>query len=90
MIHNFKSYTPFIVIKYCYIPFIVQYILVVYFIPNSLYLLLPYPYIAPPPFPLPLGNHSFVFYICEYASFLSFLIKNLSTKNYMYVQIGKL
>ena len=30
--------------------------LVAYFIPNSLYLT-PYPYLAPPPFPLPTGNH---------------------------------
>ena len=28
-----------------------------YFIPNSLYLLIPYPYIAPPHFPLHIGNH---------------------------------
>ena len=41
VIHNFKGYTPFIIIiKYwLYIPRVVQYILAAYFIPNSLYLL---------------------------------------------------
>ena len=38
-----------------------------YFIPNCLYLLIPYPpYIAP----LPIGNHWFVLYICESAYIL--------------------
>ena len=35
------------------------------FIPNILYLLLPYLYIAPPFFPLFTGNHQFVLYICD-------------------------
>ena len=28
----------------------------IYFMLSSLYFLIPYPYIAPPPFPLPTGN----------------------------------
>ena len=41
VIHNFKGYTPLIIIKNIgYIPHVVQYILEVYFIPNNLYLLL--------------------------------------------------
>lgn len=64
MIHNFLSYTVFIVIIKCgYIPHIVQYTIVAYFIPNNLYLLIPYIYIAPPPSPLPTGTHKFVLYI---------------------------
>ena len=39
-----------------YIPYVVQYTLVVYFIPNSLFLLIPFPLTAPSPFPLPSGN----------------------------------
>ena len=34
-----------------------QCLLVAYFIHNTLYLLLPYPYLVPPHFPLPSGNH---------------------------------
>ena len=41
VIHKLKSCTPFIIIIKCYIPHIVQYILVAYFIPDSLYLLIP-------------------------------------------------
>ena len=53
-----KGYTPFIVIiKYWLYSHVTQYPLAAYFIPNGLYLLLPYPYIALPPFPLPTGNH---------------------------------
>ena len=37
-------------------PHVVHYILVVYFRPNSLCLLLPYSYIAPDLSPLPSGN----------------------------------
>ena len=44
----FKGYTPFIVIKY---------ILVAYFIYQSLYLLISYLYIVFPRFSLPAGNH---------------------------------
>ena len=51
-----------------YIPCVVQYILVAYFTPNSFYLSLLHPNIAPPL--LPTGNHQFVLYICESASFL--------------------
>ena len=29
----------------------------IYLIPSSLYLLIPNPYLAPPPFPLSVGNH---------------------------------
>ena len=42
-----------------------QYILIAYFIPNSLYLLIHYPYLAPLLFPLPSGNHQLVLFICE-------------------------
>ena len=48
VIHSFKSYTPFIVISIGYIPCVIQYILVAYFIPNSWYVLIPYTYIASP------------------------------------------
>ena len=41
---------------------------VAYFMPDGLYLLIPYLYIAPPP--LSTGNHYFVLYIWESASFL--------------------
>ena len=58
VIHNFKGYTPFIVIlKFSCIPHVIQYILVVHFIPKSLYLSIPYSYIAPSPFSFPTGNH---------------------------------
>ena len=40
-----------------YVPCVVQYILVAYFIHNSLYLLISYPYVTPLPSPLPTGNH---------------------------------
>ena len=40
-----------------YILHVVQYILVAYFIHNSLYLLISYPNFAPSVFPLPTGNH---------------------------------
>ena len=36
-----------------------------YFIHSSLYILVPYLYIASPTIPLPIAIHSFVFYICE-------------------------
>ena len=41
------------------------------FIPSSLYLLITYPYLAPP---LPTGNHYFVLCICEPASVLLYSI----------------
>ena len=34
-----------------------QYILAVYFVYSNLYLLIPYAYLAQPPFLLPTGNH---------------------------------
>ena len=46
-----------------------KYILEVYFIPHSLYLLLLSPCVAPN-FPLPTDKHKFVLYTCESASFL--------------------
>ena len=58
--YKFKGYTPFmVIIKYwLYFPsYTVQYTTVAYFIPNSFYLLLPYPYVPSPPFLLPSGNH---------------------------------
>ena len=68
VIHSFKGFIPFIVfIKYwLYSPCCTLYLLV-YFGPNSLYVLVLYPYIAPPP---ATGNHWFVLYICESPSFL--------------------
>lgn len=39
-----------------YSPCVVQYILVAYFLPGSLHLLILYQYIAPPP-PFPHGDH---------------------------------
>ena len=40
-----------------YIPCVVQYMLVAHFMPNNLYLQIPYPYHAPLHLPLPTGNH---------------------------------
>ena len=40
-----------------YTSHVVQYILITYFVPNSLYLLILYPYSAPPHFSLPTGNY---------------------------------
>ena len=62
VIHNFKGYIPFIVIlnvnmEYWHILYVLQYCLAVYFIHNSLYLLIPYPYNDPPLCLLPIGNH---------------------------------
>lgn len=37
----------------------------IYFIPSSLYLLIPHPYLAPPHFPLPIGNHEVTFLLIE-------------------------
>ena len=39
-------------------PYTVQYILVTYFIRSSLFVLVSYPYYAPPLLPVPTGNHS--------------------------------
>ena len=60
LIHNSKDYAIFIVIKIVCIPCVVEYILVTYFIHNSLHVLIPCPYIAHPPFFLPTDNHWFV------------------------------
>ena len=58
VIHNFKGYTPLIVFKNIgYIPHVVPYIPVAYFIHDCLYLLIPYPWIVPPLFPLLIGNN---------------------------------
>ena len=71
MIHNFKGSASFtVIIKYWLCTPVVQYILVSYFLPNSLQLLILYCYIAPPHLPFPTGNHNFVLYICESASSL--------------------
>ena len=43
---------------------------VAYFIPDSLYLLIPYLYFALPSIPFPTGNYQFVLYICDFASFV--------------------
>ena len=44
VIHNFKDYTSFIITrKIDFIPSVVQYIIVAYFVHNSFYLLIPYP-----------------------------------------------
>lgn len=45
-----------------YIPRVAQYNLEPYFLPSSLYLLIPYLYIAFPRSSLPTGNHWFVVY----------------------------
>ena len=59
MIHNFKGSASFtVIIKYWLCTPVVQYILVAYFLPNSLHLLILYPYIAPPHLPFPTGNHN--------------------------------
>ena len=44
VIHNFKDYTSFIITrKIDFIPCVVQYIIVAYFVHSSFYLLIPYP-----------------------------------------------
>ena len=43
-------------------------LLLIYFIHNSLYLLILYTEFVPPLFPLPFGNHQFVFYASETTS----------------------
>ena len=57
-----------IIIKY-YIPCVIQYILVAYFIPNSLCLLISYPYTAQLPYHLPTGTTNF---FSIFVSLLSF------------------
>ena len=61
MIKYFIDYTQFKVITKQGLHFPVLYntfLLLIYFIHCSLYLLIPYPYIAPLPFPLPTGTTS--------------------------------
>ena len=53
VIHIFSKLYPIYSYYIFYIPHIVQYIPVAYFIPDSLYLLIPYPCIAPSPFSSP-------------------------------------
>ena len=58
----FKGFTPFIVIIKYWLYFLYYkhkdtFILIACFIRNSLYLIISYHYIAPPPSPLPFGNH---------------------------------
>ena len=40
-------------------------LLLMYFIHNSLYLIIPYPYFVPPHFLFPFVNYKFVFCVCE-------------------------
>ena len=67
------------------IPYVVQYILVAYFIHRNLYLLIPFPWIVLLPFPLPSDNHWFVLCICESASF--FFVFTVSYILYMWYHI---
>ena len=61
LIHNSKDHAVFIfIIKIGCIPCVIEYILVTYFIHNSLPVLIPCPYIAHPRFFLPTDNHGFV------------------------------
>ena len=58
----------YLVILQVYIPYPLAYnifLLLIYFVPWNLYLLIPYPEPPSGPFPLPTGNHWFVFPVCE-------------------------
>ena len=55
----------------CYIPHAAQYGLVVYFMLNNLYLLIPYRSVAPPSSPLPMVNHKLALYVCVSPPFCS-------------------
>ena len=54
---------------------------VAFSIPSSWYLLLSYPCITPPHFPLPTGNHLFVLYVHESA--FVFLLHSLSCRHFL-------
>ena len=57
MIHNFKHYTPFIIIiNIGHIPYAVQNIPVAYFVTDSLYLVGPFTYFVYPSTSVPFGN----------------------------------
>ena len=88
VIQYFVGYTSFkVFVKYwlyslcCTIhPYSLLSYLLLYYIYGSLYLLIPYSYLAPTFFPLPTGNHQFALYICEsvsvlYYSFLCFIFQ---------------
>ena len=53
-------------------PCAIQYVLIAYFIYSNLYILIPYPYLAPQIFPLPIGNHWFSLFICVSLFFILF------------------
>ena len=58
-------------------------LLLICFIHNSLYFLIPYPYLAPPCFLLPTGNHWFVLCICEsvcFVKYICFIFKDTAYK----------
>ena len=76
----------FIVVVYTgYIPCIIQYIPVPYlFYTRSLYLLTPYPYLAPILFPHPTGNHQCVFLYLYSNSFLKLEFWALCPKNHFF------
>ena len=57
VIQYFIDYTSFKVItKYFPVQYNISWLLI-YFIHSSLYFLIPHTRLAPPPFPLPTGNH---------------------------------
>ena len=69
LLYNFKGYFPFTVItKYWLFSPCCTIHPLAYLTPSSLCLPLPNPWVAPPL--IPTGNHYFVLYICESASFL--------------------
>ena len=59
-----------------------KFLLLIYFIYSNLYLLIPYPWFVAALFPLPFGNHRFIFYVCEFVSVLCVCVHSLS-----YVQL---
>ena len=69
MIHNFKRLYFLYSYYIDYIAHVVQYIFIIYFISNSLYLLISCPTLPLPISPLPIGNHWLVLCICESVSF---------------------
>ena len=69
-------YTPLKITTEQWLYFTVPYaisLFLIYLVSRSLYLLIPYPYLASPPFSLSTGNHQIVLYIGEFVSVLLYV-----------------